>query len=106
VLHYAGKALCDIQVTIYQRDGGSPKPIGFGVTANDGTFRLMKNMASGALWLAPGEYCCTLESVGSPIRIPKAYASAETTPLKVTWSRANQSLDLEAPSLPAVASTN
>lgn len=104
VLRYAGKSLSDIQVTIYQLEGGSPKLVGFGVTANDGSFRLMRNLASGALWLSPGEYCCTLESVGMPIRLPKEYASAETTPLKVSWSTADKSLNLEVPNPSTVAS--
>lgn len=104
VLLYAGKSLSDIQVTVYQLEGASPKLVGFGVTANDGSFHLMRNLARGALWLSPGEYCCTLESVGVPIRLPKEYARAETTPLKVSWSKADQSLNLEVPSPSSVAS--
>ena len=51
VLRCAGKLLSDIQVTVYQVDGSSTQPIGFGVTTNDGSFRLVKNNASGALAL-------------------------------------------------------
>ncbi len=47
VLRCAGKLLSDIQVTVYQVDGSSTQPIGFGVTTNDGSFRLVKNNASG-----------------------------------------------------------
>jgi hypothetical protein len=97
VLRYGGKLLGDIQVTVHQVDGSSTQPIGFGVTANDGSFRLVKNGASGALWLSPGEYRCTLESAGAPIRLAKEYAKAETTPLKITWSAGDKSLDLEVP---------
>ena len=103
VLHYAGKTPSDIQVTVYQLEGGKPKPIGFGVTTNDGSFRLVTNMAAGALWLSQGDYRCTLESVGVPIRVPKEYASAETTPLKVSLSGGGESLDLEVPSQPTDA---
>jgi hypothetical protein len=100
VLRYGGKLLGDIQVTVHQVDGNSTQPIGFGVTANDGSFRLVKNNASGALWLSAGEYRCTLESAGAPIRVAKVYTKADTTPLKITWSASDKSLDLDASTSP------
>jgi hypothetical protein len=97
MLTYRGKLPSDIRVTIHRVDGTASEPIGFGVTANDGTFQLVTNEARGPLRLSPGEYLCTLESVGSPIRIPREYTKPGSTPLKVSWSAADKSLDLDVP---------
>jgi hypothetical protein len=97
VLTYHGKLPSDICVTIHRVNETASEPIGFGVTANDGTFQLVKNEALGPLWLPPGEYRCTLESVGSPIRIPREYTKSGSTPLKVSWSAADKSLELDVP---------
>ena len=97
ILRFDGQLLTDIRVEIYQVDGGSLRPIGFGVTTTDGSFQLVTNGAQGALWLAPGEYRCTLESVGPPIQVAKEYTRAETTPLVVHWTAGDQQLDLEVP---------
>jgi hypothetical protein len=48
------------------------------------------------LWLPPGEYRITLESIGPPIQIPKAYTLAESTPLKASWTATDETLKLEA----------
>jgi uncharacterized iron-regulated membrane protein len=96
-LQAAGQMLSDIQVTVHKVEAGAPEPIGFAVTAADGSFELVTNGAAGALWLPSGEYLCTLESAGAPVRIPPAYAKAETTPLKVTRTSGSDSLDLAIP---------
>ncbi|HEY2253097.1 MAG TPA: hypothetical protein VGH74_18620 [Planctomycetaceae bacterium] len=96
-LSAGGDVLAEIQVTIHQVEGGSPRSIGFGVTDRDGWFELVTTGARGPLWLAAGEYRCTLESAGAPIEIPKEYARAETTPLKVSLSADGSELDLEIP---------
>lgn len=95
LLRTAGKPLSDVQVTVHEVQSGATSPIGFGVTTTDGTFELVTNGAKGPLRLAPGEYRCTLESAGAPVKIPKAYAQPDTTPLKVSWSSENARLDLE-----------
>jgi hypothetical protein len=82
----AGKPLSEIQVTVFQIDGAAFKPVGFAVTTTDGSFQLLQNQARGPLVLAAGEYRCTLESAGAPIKIPKQFARPETTPLKVSWT--------------------
>ena len=97
VLTYRGKQSADIRVTVYRVDGTASEQIGFGVTANDGTFQLVANEARGPLRLSPGDYCCTLDSAGSPLRIPREYSKPGSTPLKVSWSAADKSLDLEVP---------
>ena len=94
-----GVPLSEIQVTVHTVDQGSAQPIGFGVTATDGSFDLVTNRAQGPLWLSSGEYRCTLESVGAPVRLPKEYLHADTTPLKVTWS-SDGDLDLQIPPVP------
>ncbi len=101
VLRYDGKLLSDIQVTVYQVAGGHTEPIGFGVTVNDGSFQLVQTGARGPLRLSPGQYRCTLESAGTPTRIATPYAHADTTPLVVSWSAGDKSLDLEAPIPPS-----
>jgi hypothetical protein len=101
VLRYRDKLFSDIQVTVHRVENGSTEQIGFGVTAADGTFQLVTNGARGALRLSPGEYRCTLESVGVPLRIPKPYAHVDTTPLKVSWSASDKGLHLEVPVAPA-----
>jgi hypothetical protein len=101
VLRLGGKPRSDIQITLHQMDSGSPQLVGFGLTANDGSFRLLKEKAKGSLWLPAGEYLCTLESAGSPIRIAREYGRPETTPLKISWSGSEKSLDLDVPLIPA-----
>ena len=89
-LRVGSDRLSEIQVTV--------KPIGFGIPGSDGVFRLVTNGATGALRLTPGEYRCTLESIGAPVVIPSEFAQAETTPLKVTWPTGDLKLDLDIPS--------
>ncbi len=99
VLHAGVAMLSDIQVTVHQVEGSSSKPIGFGVVGVDGSFQLALNEAKGPLTLAPGEYRCTLESVGAPVVILKEYTQPDTTPLKITWSTGDCKLDLDIPPL-------
>jgi hypothetical protein len=91
-----GAPLSEIQITVHHVDGSTTQPVGFGVTA----FELFANGAQGPLWLEPGEYRCTLESVGAPLQIRQEYTQPETTPLKVSWSQIDQSLNLEIPTPP------
>jgi hypothetical protein len=93
-LRDAFQALAEIQVTVHRQEGSGWQPIGTAVTASDGTFELVTNGAQGPLLLEPGEYSCTLESVGSPLRLPLEYTKAHTTPLKVPWSTNDSSLNL------------
>jgi hypothetical protein len=96
-LKVAGQLLSDIQVTVHQVEGGSTRPVGFGTTIADGTFKLVTNGAQGPLWLNAGEYRFTLESAGAPVQFPKDYAHADTTPLKLTWADGGSHLELEVP---------
>jgi hypothetical protein len=89
----AGKPLSDIQVTVFQSEGTELKPVGFAITKIDGSFALLQNQARGPLKLTAGDYRCTLESAGAPVKIPRQFAKPETTPLKVSWS-GNGVLDL------------
>ena len=96
-LRVGGHVLLDMQVTIHSADRPSAKPVGFGTTGTDGWFELYQNGAKGPLWLLPGDYVCTLESIGAPFEVPKEYQSPETSPLKVTWTDGEASPDLEPP---------
>lgn len=95
-LRIDGLVLSEIQLTVHRMDGNSTEPIGFGLTMADGTFELLQPGAVGPLWLAPGEYRITLESIGPPIAIPREYTLAETTPLKASWTANDDVLKLEA----------
>lgn len=94
-LHDGDKPIGEVKVTVYEVDGKSFEPIGFAVARSDGRFELITMDVTGPLQLQPGEYCCTLESVGDPVAIPKEYAKPETTPLKQEWSEGDALLDLE-----------
>lgn len=96
-LKVAHQLLSDIQVTVHQVEGGSTRPVGFGTTIADGTFKLVTNGARGPLWLNPGEYRFTLESAGAPVEFPKEYTHADTTPLKLRWAGGDSDLELEVP---------
>ncbi len=95
VLRMGDELTSDIQVTVHQVDGDATRPVGFGVTALDGSFELVTNGAHGPLWLSPGEYRFTLESAGSPVPLPTEFARPESTPLAVAWSTDDCDLDLE-----------
>ena len=99
VLHAGDELLGDIQITVHAKDGTAWKPLGFGVTAFDGSFKLVTSGAKGPLWLSPGEYRCTLESAGAPVAIPVELTQADTTPLKITRSAESTALDVRAPKL-------
>ena len=95
-LSTAGRPLSDVQITLHH--GGGPfEAVGFGVTGTDGTFQLFQNLARGPLKLQPGEYRCTLESAGAPVRIPMQYSRPETTTLRCSWQPGAQILELNIP---------
>lgn len=97
VLRAGELKLAEMQVTVYEMQTGTPQPIGFAVTAADGSFQLVTNEARGALLLQPGSYRCTIESAGSPVRIPPVLLKPETTPLQVNWAASDTQLNLEVP---------
>jgi hypothetical protein len=95
VLHYRDQPPGNIRVTVNRLEKKAVKPFGYGVTSDDGTFQLVTNSGNAGLKLSPGEYCCTLKSIGAQVRIPNEYAQVNTTPLKLAWSSSEKSLDLE-----------
>lgn len=84
----------DINLTVHRNSAGSFQPIGFGLTDVEGKFILYQTGAAGPLWLEPGDYVFTLESVGPSIAFPKEYLSPQTTPLKLNWTADSKSADL------------
>lgn len=89
-----GQKLPEIQVKIYQIAGDRQTPIGFGVTDAEGKFLLLQNGAVGKLFLKPGEYRVTIETIGPEITIPPDYLDPEKTPLQVTWTQDLKELPL------------
>jgi hypothetical protein len=96
-LKFGDQVTSDIVVTIHKSSGASFESIGFGTTQPDGTFVLYKPGAIEPLYLEPGDYCCTLESIGPPIRLPKEYQTPANSPMKVTWPSNTETLELSAP---------
>jgi hypothetical protein len=96
-LQIGDEPMSEIQITVYRVAGGEPEPIGLAVSNTDGEFQLLTNGAQGALWLEPGEYRFTLESIGPPIQFSREYTRPETTPLSVDWSADQAELELIVP---------
>lgn len=95
VVHAGATRLMDIQVELHD---ASLIPMGFGVSGIDGAFRLFHPRAKGPLWLKPGDYRITLQSIGPiPQFFPKTYTNPETTPLRLHWTENDRILDLEIP---------
>ncbi len=96
-LKFGPEVTSDIVVTVHQQNGGQFSAIGFGTTIQDGSFILYKAGATEPLWLEPGNYVFTLESIGPLVQFPDEYLEPKTTPLKITWTADMKSADLEAP---------
>jgi hypothetical protein len=95
VLRFNDEPVANIRVTINRIDPKGVKPVGYGVTEADGTFQLVTHAGRAGVKLTPGNYCCTLKSMGGSIRIPNHYAEVNTTPLKVSWLETDTSLNLK-----------
>lgn len=96
-LKFGPEVTSDIVVTVHQQNGGQFSAIGFGTTIQDGSFILYKTGATEPLWLEPGDYVFTLESIGPLVQFPDEYLEPKATPLKITWTADMKSADLEAP---------
>jgi len=93
---YGGLPRVDVQIQLHRQP--SQEHVGFGVTTADGKFQLISPDAKGPLFLSPGEYSITLESVGTdPVLFPTEYTSPTTTPLRHVWSASDTSLDIQIP---------
>ncbi|MFO0920918.1 MAG: hypothetical protein U0905_00285 [Pirellulales bacterium] len=78
-----GQPLADIQLSVFP-ESGSDELLGIGVSGLDGSFNLRDPQAHHPLWLEPGKYKLTLESVGTvPIRLPDAWGKPSKTPLRM-----------------------
>lgn len=93
-LKFGDGVTSDINITVHRNSAGSFQPIGFGLTDIEGKFILYQTGAAGPLWLEPGDYAFTLESVGPSIAFPKEYLSPLLTPLKLSWTADSKSADL------------
>ncbi len=97
ILKFGTDVTSDIVVKVHHQNGGQFSAIGFGTTIQDGSFILYKPGATEPLWLEPGEYVFTLESIGPPVQFPEEYLEPKSTPLKITWTADMKSVDIEAP---------
>lgn len=96
-LTFGSDVSSDIQITVHQRVSGGFQELGFGNTSADGSFILYKSGAKEPLWLEPGDYRFTLESIGPPVQFPEELQEPNSTPLKVTWTSDMTSLLLDLP---------
>jgi hypothetical protein len=88
VLTTDGNPIPDVQVTVYPAVSG--ESLGYAVTRADGSFELIAADSSGPLELERGSYVVTLESVGAPTDLPRAYMHRESTPLRIDWNEAGR----------------
>ena len=86
-LTFGSNVSSDIKVTIHRDAASGFEELGF--ANNSG--------ATEPLWLEPGDYAFTLESIGPPVEFPGEFVKPESTPLKVTWTSDMTSISLEAP---------
>jgi len=93
-LRIDGEKYAEIQLTIHRVEGKQMETLGFGVTDAEGKFLLLKNGATGKLFLEPGEYRATVETIGPDVAIPNEYLKAETTPLRIEWTGKEAQLSL------------
>ncbi|HEY1066849.1 MAG TPA: hypothetical protein VGE52_12090 [Pirellulales bacterium] len=90
--------LREVRVTVYPQADATATELGHAVTAPDGSFALVKPQAAGPLFLPPGEYRITLESVGAePLRFSPAIGDRRKSPLVVTHRDETALLDVNAP---------
>ncbi|MBI1346417.1 hypothetical protein GC163_09010 [bacterium] len=91
--------LADLRLAVHSDGGGDDRPIGFGVTNATGCFELFTPGARQALWLEPGDYRITVETIGPDVVIPAEFTTAKSTPLVITWPTDDQALALQLPPL-------
>lgn len=88
--------LCDVRVNVYV--AGTMEPIGFGITRDQGRFELYRPDAFSALYLSPGEYSFTLESLGpDPLPLAPQLRHPRRTPLRKRWSESDSTLEIVIP---------
>lgn len=95
-LRHGEISLHDVQIGVFAV--GSSEPLGFGLSDSSGRFELYQPRALGPLFLQPGEYCFTLESMSpEPLYFPPAFRDPQSTPLRTSWSGESSTLDLQIP---------
>jgi hypothetical protein len=92
----AGTGLREVQINVHRAE--DLQLIGFGVSTEGGAFSLYQPQAKGALFLSPGEYIFTLESVApESIPLPPLTRDPRRTPLRRTWTGSDKLLELQIP---------
>jgi hypothetical protein len=78
-----GQPWPEIQVTVYRNESNDSLKLGFGVTREGGLVELLAEDAEGPLWLTPGEYVVTAESIGPPLKIAPDCHDDRKSPLRL-----------------------
>lgn len=92
-----GQPWSEVQVTIYRGPANDALKLGFGVTTADGKVELLADEATGPLWLVPGDYLATAESIGPPLEIAPACRDVTKTPLRFTIGGDQDEFSLDVP---------
>jgi hypothetical protein len=91
-----GNGLREVQINVHRAQ--DRQLIGFGVSTEGGAFALYQLQAKGPLYLEPGEYVFTLESIAPElIPLPPATRDPQRTPLRQTWASGDKLLELQIP---------
>ncbi|HWL08283.1 MAG TPA: hypothetical protein VNQ76_07760 [Planctomicrobium sp.] len=86
IIRIDSKGIADVQVTAYRKNQDQRfEPVAIGISGRNGEFELRKQDALEAVWLEPGEYRFTVESIGD-IHIPWSpeFRNPEKTSLRQT----------------------
>lgn len=92
-----GQSWPEVQVTIYRGPATDALKLGFGVTNAEGRIELLAEEATGPLWLVPGDYLATAESIGPPLEIAPACRDVAKTPLRFTIGNGQSEFALDVP---------
>lgn len=90
-----GEPFPEIQVTVFRGEPKDALKLGFGVTGMDGRVELLAEEATGPLWLIPGEYLVTVESIGPTLAIPRDCLDVKRTPLRMTIGTVSSEFTLD-----------
>lgn len=90
--------MADVQITLSKSVGETKSIVGTGVSRMDGRFELFLPDGTGPLWLDPGEYIVTAESVGStPLVWEEPIGDVLLSPIRLNWVGPERDLIIELP---------
>ena len=99
ILLVQGMPVEEIQINVFRQ--GAASSLAFGISDYAGRFELRHPESLEAVWLEPGEYKITIESVGEYyLRWPSPYSNPAETPLQHTLSGREEEFRVEIPIAP------